>query len=98
MAENIRVNHERIRREAEQLKGASAYLKNMPLPVMDVRTTLPANINGRRAYEQGQKNLAKLGRALEHEAENIEGLNLAFAEFDKMAGELGRGGMFCDEK
>ena len=92
MAENIHVNQEKVQEDVQCLEGAAAYLKNIPLSSQDTRTTLPANVNGRLAYERAERDLAGLGASLDQEVNNIRGLNIAFAEFDEMLGELSKGG------
>ena len=88
MAENIYINHEKVREDAECVEGAAAFLKYIPLSSQDARTTLPASVKSRISYEQTQKNLARLGASLNQEAQNIRSLNVAFAEFDRMSGEV----------
>ena len=61
MAENIHINQEKVRKAAESLEFVTACLKGIPLQDQDIRTTLPANINGQVSYERAQKNLSCKG-------------------------------------
>lgn len=92
MAERIQINHRKAEEDAMGIKSASVYLQNVPIVSADIRTTLPVNANGKAAYERAQDRISKLGALLDQEAENIRGLNVAFAEFDRMLGKFEENG------
>lgn len=88
MAKNIQINRQNVEGEAMQIESAASYLTKVPLDSQDTRSTIPANINSRAAYERSQVRLFSLGNLLDQEVENIRGLNAAFAQFDEMMGHL----------
>lgn len=92
MADSIHINDTSVREEAAQIESAAAYLGKVLLSPQDIRTTLPANENGKSAYERAQERISRLGVLLDQEADNIRSLNMAFAEFDEMMGRLRENG------
>ncbi len=92
MAEGIHINHEKAKEDAMGVKSAAVYLQSVPLVPQDMRTTLPANAKGKRAYSRSQDEIFRLGTLLDLEAENIRSLNVAFEEFDRMLGEFEKNG------
>lgn len=88
MADEIRVDQKEAEEKAAGIESASGYFQVCALVPQDTRTTIPANENGRSAYGRSQSHIQSLGGALDQEVTNIRSLNAAFAEFDKMMGEL----------
>lgn len=92
MADIIYVNPERAGEEAKQIESAASYLGKVSLTPQDMRTSLPANTNGKSAYGRAQDRISRLGVLLDWEAQNIRRLGGVFAEFDEMMGRLGENG------
>ena len=88
MADKIQVNRQNIENEAMQIESAASYLMKVPLDSQDTRSTIPANANGKEAYERSQERISALGDLLDQEVENIRELNEAFEKFDEMMGLL----------
>ncbi len=88
MADKIRVNRQNIEKDAMQIESAASCLMKVPLDSQDTRSTIPANANGKAAYERSQERISALGDLLDREVENIRGLNEAFENFDEMMGQL----------
>lgn len=92
MADKIWINRQNVEEDAVELEGAASYLIKAPLDSQDTRSTIPANVNSRAAYERSQERIFNLGNLLDQEVENIRGLNMAFVEFDEMMGRLAESG------
>lgn len=61
MADRINIDQGRVEEKAGQIRGAAAYLVNVPLTPQDNKTTLPANEKGRRHTEGPRSGLPLLG-------------------------------------
>mgnify|MGYP002509592322 CR=1 FL=1 len=95
MAERIQINHGKAEQDATGITNAASYLQKVSFVSEDMRTTLPANANCKAAYERSQERISKLGAMLDQEAENIRGLNVAFAQFDRLLGRFEENGGRC---
>ncbi len=84
----IEVNNRNVDAEAAQIESAADYFWGAVLAPQDMRTTLPANQNGKEVYRKAQEHMEALGASLGREAGNIRELYEAFEEFDNMMGGL----------
>lgn len=90
MQGNIYVNQRDIETKAERIESVSDYLGSKALEHQDVRTTIPANPNGKAAFERTQSGMERLGTALDREVKNIRSLQISFIQFDEMMGGLAK--------
>ena len=83
MGDKIWINPGKVEEDAAQIGSAAADLTRVPLAFQDMRSTIPANANSKRAYERFQESMSSLGVLLKGEVGNIRGLGAAFIEFDE---------------
>lgn len=93
MTDQIVINKKEAEAHTEELMTAARYFQEAPLNFMDNRSTISGNKCAQEAYDNGQKAIARFGKALEQEAGQIKSLNLAFQELDEMMAKLLEQGM-----
>jgi type VII secretion effector (TIGR04197 family) len=80
----IKNNTDVTKSNSEQIQQAVESYTSISLSSPDEKSTITANVNGKKAFDRSQTDADLLTDALSIDAKNIHSIGLAFKEYDAL--------------